>query len=83
MTPTYKRNAGLIFMVLGAGQLLYALFTGHMEGVDSLSNLVTGQYSVPPTFADKPMVFLLGLAANLAFLGYGIKMFLESRKAAT
>ncbi len=82
MTPTYKRNAGILFMALGAGQLLYAVATGHMEGVDSLFNLITRQYSVPPTWSDKPLVFLLGLAANLAFLGYGIKLFLEARKAA-
>lgn len=82
MTPTYMRNAGIIFMALGAGQLLYALCTGQMEGVDSLSNLVTGQYSVPPTFTNKPIVFLLGVVVNATSLAYGCKLIRKSRKEA-
>jgi vacuolar-type H+-ATPase subunit I/STV1 len=81
MTPAGQRKMGIVFMVLGAAQLIFTLFTGRMEGLDGLFNMVTGQFGVPPTFADKPFVFLAGLALCATLLAYGFKLFRESRRA--
>jgi hypothetical protein len=69
-----KRKIGIVFMILGGGQLILTLITGRMDGLDGLSNIVTGQYGVPATFANKPMVFLAGLALYGTLFVYGYRL---------
>jgi hypothetical protein len=83
MTPTTKRKVGVVFMILGGGQLLFTLLTGRMEGVDGLFNMVTGQFGMPPTFADKPLVFLAGVALYGVLLVYGFTLFRDGGSAAS
>ncbi len=80
MTPNYKRNLALILIVINAGYLLFALFTGRMEGLGGLPDLFTNLHDVPTTFARKPVSFVFGFAAHALILGMGIRFLREARK---
>jgi hypothetical protein len=80
MTPTYKRNLGLMLIVLNAGYLLFALVTGRMEGLGDLPSLFVGRHEVPTTFGNKPYSFLFGFAAHAARLAVGIKLLREGKR---
>lgn len=80
MTPTYKRNLGLILIIINTGYLMFALVSGRMEGLGSLPGLFTGWHDVPTTFGRKPWSFIFGFVAHAACLAIGIKLFREAGK---
>ena len=80
MTPTYKRNFGLVFIVINAGYLLFAMFTGHMAGLSGLPDLFTGLRDLPTTLARKPFAFIFGAVGHSAIVLIGIKFLREGLK---
>lgn len=80
MTPTYKRNLGLIFIVINGAYLLFALFTGRMEGLGGLPDLFTNLHDVPTTFGRKPFAFIFGFVAHAAIILIGVKFLREGLK---
>lgn len=79
MTPTYKRNLGLIFILINGAYLLFALVTGRMEGLSAVVDLFTGLHDVPTTFARKPFAFLFGVVGHAAIILIGIKLMREAK----
>ncbi len=77
MTPTYKRNMGLVFITVNGAYLLFALVTGRMEGLSGLFDLFTGLHDVPTTLSRKPFAFLFGLVGHAAIILIGIKFLRE------
>lgn len=77
MTPTYKRNLGLIFIIINGGYLLFALVTGRMEGMSGLVDMFTGLHDVPTTLGRKPFAFLFGVIGHAAITLIGIKFLRE------
>ena len=80
MTPTYKRNLGLVFIIINVGYLLFALFTGRMEGLGGLPDLFTNLHDVPTTLAGKPFAFVFGFVAHAAIAVMGAKLLREALK---
>lgn len=80
MVPTYKRNLGLIFIIVNGGYLLFALVTGRMEGLSGAIDLFTGLHDVPTTLARKPFAFLFGVIGHAAITLIGIRFLREGVK---
>jgi hypothetical protein len=80
MTMTYKRNLGLGLIVINAGYLLFAVFTGRMEGLGGFIDMFTGLHDVPTTLAQKPFAFLFGAVGHAAITLIGIKFLREGIK---
>lgn len=80
MTPTYKRNFGLFFIIVNGAYLLFALFTGRMEGLSGAIDLFTSLHDVPTTFARKPFAFLFGVIGHAAITLIGIRFLREVMK---
>jgi hypothetical protein len=78
VTPAYKRNLGLIFIIINVGYLLFALFTGRMEGLGSLPDLFTNLHDVPTTLAGKSFAFVFVAHAAIAVMG--VKLLREALK---
>ena len=77
MTPTYKRNLGLIFIIVNGGYLLLVLVTGRMEGMSGVFDLFTGLHDVPTTLSRKPLAFLFGFFGHVVIALIGIKFLRE------